>query len=465
MAKQLEEHNDSNVQTPNQNNSHLQERPPVPENDAPVAARNATIFVLPLAALISTVLLHLIFEEVYGGAYEEFIGDVAVLVGLILAVFIWLGFARYYQRFTTAASASRRNYNGLRERLSQLQNRTKYAGPRGYEQGEKSQPGILAGRQQAKAYAEEQCKEIREGLERQGTSWTTGLGYIELWHRVHRAEEALVRVEPHIEALTGATRDESRLVNATMENRESLLKRLRCAVAMLDDSGTDKYLSYVEESEKCPLSTEERTTPDSRAKALGILSEVRYEINHFRDNVWEGIVHARNRLAHTSVVLGVASYTLLALAIFADASNAVIIWVVTYFLVGAIIGLFARAQGEWNANTAVDDFGLSTARLTHTPWLSGLAAVGGVLVASILDSQLLNNSPDASTLEAVFNESPSLLIVAAVFGLTPDLIIRRLTQQVDKYKEDLESTQSSQSEEDVHVSESGKRYQTRRQAG
>ena len=138
---------------------------------------------------------------------------------------------------------------------------------------------------------------------------------------------------------------------------------------------------------------------------------------------------------------------------------------VTYFLVGAIIGLFARAQGEWNANTAVDDFGLSTARLIHTPWLSGLAAVGGVLVTSILDSQLLNNGSDTSTLADVFKERPSLLLVAAVFGLTPDLIIRRLTQQVDKYKEDLQSTQSSQSEEDIGTSETEKRRTTRRQAG
>jgi len=260
-------------------------------------------------------------------------------------------------------------------------------------------------------------------------------------------------------------RDESRLINATMENRESLLKRLRCAVAMLDASGTDECLSYVEEPKKHPLTDENKLRPENRAKALTILSEIRYEINHFRDNVWEGIVHARNRLAHTSVVVGIASYALLGLAIFANAPNKMIIWVVTYFLVGAIIGLFARAQGEWSANTAVDDFGLSTARLIHTPWLSGLAAVGGVLVTSILDSHLLSNNPQTSTLDAIFQNRPSLLIVAAVFGLTPDLIIRRLTQQVDKYKEDLQSTQSSQSTEEVQRGEGGQRRQLRRQAG
>ncbi|MDP8900637.1 MAG: hypothetical protein M3N33_05715 [Actinomycetota bacterium] len=433
-------------------------------DDVNIAARRATMFVLPLTALTSTVLLQLVLENVFPQEYADFSGDLAVVVGVLLAVFVWRWSARFYRRYVTAASASRRNYNGLRERLSQLQHRVHHFDPR-----RENQTGVPAARRQvrlnAHAYAREQCERIEEGLRGRGTPWTTGLGYIELWHRVHRAEEALIKVEPHTEVLAGAMRDESRLANATMQNRDSLLKRLRCAVDVLDDSGTDNCLSYIEEPEERSRVPKERATAEDRAKALGILSEVRYEINNFRDNVWEGIVHARNRLAETSVVLGIAAYALLGLAVFANTPNRMIVWVVTYFLVGAIIGLFARAQGEWSANTAVDDFGLSTARLIHTPWLSGLAAVGGVLVTSILDSQLLNETSGASTLADIFKERPSLLIVAAIFGLTPDLIIRRLTQQVDKYKEDLQSTQSSQSAEDVPATEGAQRRQVRRQAG
>lgn len=463
MIEQSEKRNGKDANNRNYNHNGSPEMT-VPEEDAGVAALKATMYLLPLTALGATVLLHLVFEETYG-ANAPFAGDLAVLGGLAAALCIWLAAASYYRRYATAANASRRNYNGLRERLNQLQIRVKYAYPKGYESSKELPTEILRARQQALAYATEQCKEIDKGLKSKGTPWTTGLGYIELWHRVHRAEEALVKVEPDLEALGGAMRDESRLLNATMENRESLLKRLRCAVAMLDASGTDECLSYVEDPDKHPLTDENRLKPENRAKALTILSEIRYEINHFRDNVWEGIVHARNRLAHTSVVVGIASYALLGLAIFANAPNAMIIWVVTYFLVGAIIGLFARAQGEWSANTAVDDFGLSTARLIHTPWLSGLAAVGGVLVTSILDSHLLSNNPQPSTLDAIFQNRPSLLIVAAVFGLTPDLIIRRLTQQVDRYKEDLQSTESGQSTEDVQRGEGGQRRQLRRQAG
>jgi hypothetical protein len=62
----------------------------------------------------------------------------------------------------------------------------------------------------------------------------------------------------------------------------------------------------------------------------------------------------------------------------------------------------------------------------------------------------------APAVAEVFNGgNTSLLLVTAVFGLTPDLIIRRLEQQTEKYKADLESTQSTQSTESGVKNESG----------
>jgi uncharacterized membrane protein len=116
----------------------------------------------------------------------------------------------------------------------------------------------------------------------------------------------------------------------------------------------------------------------------------------------------------------------------------------------AITALFARARVEWSAASAVDDFGLTRARLIHLPWLAGLAAVGGVLVTAVLGPQLVPTSATetiSSVAEIFKGDNTSLLLVAAVFGLTPDLIIHRLEQQTEKYKADLESTQSAQSTE------------------
>lgn len=416
-----------------------------------LAALRVTAPVVPIIAALGTALIYFALTENFG-RIEAFTyytfgnGGFAVTVGILAAIFTWIVVAFCYRRYTAADSASRRNYNLLREKLDRLRNRIEHASPDGYELQEGSESGIdRAIRDKVHKQALMECEEIEKKLKSKGMPWVTGIGYIELWHRVHRAEEALIKVEPCTEAIAGAMRDESRLKDSTMTNKELLLKRLRCAVAILDDSETGKDLNYLEEPAKCSLPKDKRAMPKNRAKAITVLSEVRYEINYFRDNVWEGIVHARNRLADTSVLLGLVAYVLLGLAVFANASHTTILWVAAYFLVGAIAGLFARAQAEWSANTAVDDFGLSTARLIHIPWLSGLAAVGGVLVTSVLDSQFMTNSVSVHTVTEIFSSRPALLIVAAIFGLTPDLLIRRLAQQTDRYKEDLQSTQTSKS--------------------
>ena len=66
-----------------------------------------------------------------------------------------------------------------------------------------------------------------------------------------------------------------------------------------------------------------------------------------------------------------------------------------------------------------------------------------MLVTSLADA-LVANSGNSSELTEIFASKSFLLMVAAVFGLTPELLIRRLTQQADKYKEDLQSTESGQ---------------------
>ena len=423
------------------------------------AALRATAPVAPFAAVGITVVAYTEGYELPAGLPALFTTNPAVAIGFLAALIAWLVLAVSYYPYTGTDSVSIRNYNQLRQRLGSLDVRLRHARPEGYRppggdgcarnnvKFEKLGDGYVAtgpagglrcgceselsvARRLAHDEAKNERDEIRRGLRSAGMPWVRGLGYVQLWHSVHRAEEALTRVEPATEALAGAMRDESRLEHANMKSRDVLLRRLKKAAATL---------------EGC----EDGVGPLARAKALNTLSEVQYEINHFRDDVWEGIVHARNRFSDTSVVLGVAAYALLLLAVFtqppspAPPSEA-IVWVSVYFLIGALTGLFARAQAEWNMNTAIDDFGLSFAQLISTPWLSGLAAVGGVFLTSVLGGQLLGREPD-SKLVTIFANEPSLLVVAAVFGLAPDLFVRRLMQQVESYKEDLQSTKSSQS--------------------
>jgi hypothetical protein len=125
-----------------------------------------------------------------------------------------------------------------------------------------------------------------------------------------------------------------------------------------------------------------------------------------------------------------------------------------FYIVGAIVGLFSRLGAEAEAEAAVEDYGLSRARLFHTPLFSGLAAVGGVVITLLLDN-MLNGSGQtpqpAMPLADIFdlNQNRQGLVIAAVFGLTPSLLVRRLQEQTDTYKKELRSSEAASSSRTV----------------
>jgi hypothetical protein len=419
-------------------------------------------------------------------------GVLASIVGLVLALGFWAAISYYPARKrVTVEESTPPNYHQITEALDSLKYKIKNLCPDGNAETPVDNGIDGLSRREACAEVKGDIEEIEKRLQDGGMDWVTGAGYIELWHRIHRAQEAMIKLEPVTEVAEEAMRDEERLRDANMENRDRLLDHLRSSVAVLETPEANGYLRYVPKCKnhddisnddigkfgvlygdaKKNFLVEEitkighmkaRKKAEARKKlypeAIAILAETRYEINRFRDNSWEGIVNARNHLLDTSMNLGLMTFALLAFTLMMHPDQKTIYWAAIYFLVGAVTALFARARIEWSAASAVDDFGLTRARLVHLPWLAGLAAVGGVLVTAVLGPQLAAAGGTAAvstisealpkTVADVFNGGNiTLLIVAAVFGLTPDLIIRRLEQQTEKYKADLESTQSTQSTE------------------
>lgn len=456
------------------------------------AALKLTSPLLPVLAVVMTALTYLLAEELlgrdivlFGSSVNE--GVIASFVGLVLAFAVWAVVSLPARGRATAKESSPPNYHQITEALDSLKYKIRSVCP-----GEDLTVTVDNGldevsKQGAIAEVKGEIKEIEKRLKDGDTTWVTGAGYIELWHRVHRAQEAMIKLAPPAEVAEGAMRDDERLRDANIANRERLLDRLRSAVAVFEAPEANGYLRYLP---GCKEYDDIRTlgklngdagTPDVdatalrtetiervkhaeaikqklRPEAIAILVETRYEINRFRDNSWEGIVNARNHLLDTSMNLGLMTYALLVFTLVMTPEPNAILWAAIYFLVGAITALFARARIEWSTASAVDDFGLTRARLLHLPWLAGLAAVGGVLVTAVLGPQLVpaSGSGTAPALADVFNGgNTSLLLVAAAFGLTPDLIIRRLEQQTEKYKADLESTQSTQSTESGVRNDSG----------
>ncbi len=399
--------------------------------DGYVAALVLTAPLLPGLAVVCTTVAYLSWQD--PGTY---------LLGTVAALLLWFSFPTLYRRFTSADRACTAAYGELCERLNRLESRSHCLCP---------VPPLGDGRVQRLACEEAKGyrKAIKEEFEKRsdGVQWVLGTGYIKVWRLLHRAEEALIEVEPREVVISGAAYDELRLRGFTIANRDSLLTKLTKAVEHLSKPAT----VYLEEMGSGRVSPE-RNLPEyggdqaveKELQARAMLREVRHTINEFRDDSRAGLIRARNRLVRAVMFTGATSYLLVGLAIFVRVDKYDLAAAAAYYLVGGVVGLFAVLRQEARADHAVDDYGLATARLVHTPLLSGLAAIGGVVLVLTLMRQGDTPSVDVN-LETIFDlkGSPYALIVAAVFGLTPGLLIDRLRQQTDGLKGDLQDTKAA----------------------
>lgn len=266
-----------------------------------------------------------------------------------------------------------------------------------------------------------------------GARWVLATGYIDLWRRIHRAEEALVMVEARSFVLAGASQAELRLTGSAMGNKDGLLKKVTAAAEQL------------------------RNTPQND-RGLGPRAEISgvwHAINDYRDDIWHGIVRMRNRLSQTMIFTGFMTYGVLLLALVSDVDRKLVVGASAFYLVGAVVGLFARLRIQAEADSAIEDYGLSHTRLVLTPLLSGIAAVGGVVATPFIASSVVQvylQSTGASAagpppLETIFDlgKSPGGLVWAAVFGLSPDLIVDQLTSVAKGYKQKLGASAAADS--------------------
>lgn len=427
------------------------------------AALIATATFLPGAAALSTVLIFL-------SLWAEGEGVQAPFWGSGIALLAWVVVALFCLRFADAQHAIPSSYGELCQRMAQVKSQLDVMCP---GQNLPSDPCKRMACTQAKT----QVDTIHKEFEQRGLSWALARGYINAWNRLHRAEEAMIEVAPQQTVIAGALNDVLRLQGSQIDHDGELIARLRQAIDVIDPTAS-KYLQGTAGTAGAGASG------GDLAQARAVLRDVRCAINEFRDGRWNGLIVARNRLIATMIFTGLTAYALLAIAIIREASQAAITAAATFYLVGATVGLLNQLRGVSQSDTAVEDYGLSTARLITMPLFCGLAAIGGVVLtampqmanlSSSITSPLAITTPSplatftSATKVSVKNQPAPMtatttppssmrplddifdlrrnfigLLVAAVFGLTPGLLFERLQQQSDKYKTDLKSSEATQ---------------------
>ncbi|HLZ61934.1 MAG TPA: hypothetical protein VKR06_33740 [Ktedonosporobacter sp.] len=434
----------------------------------------------------------------------------ALMDGALLSWVIWLVLSALLSFLATAKGANKRSYCLIAGRMQELKARL------GLKEGPDGHPAPMTDEEMLKAVgldmscaSASQLIAVREAHiaysaawkslyhSCSGLAWVLGIGYVNAWSLVHRAEEALIEVVSPDLMIRGAMHDKACIQHSRIANRDDLLAKLTQAVKDLDPlamiyfskkqplEGHEELLNklmqatmghrdalrklgqainqsdlstQIEENTKLDFEDtheepEEQVTVapslEMRARARLALREVRRTLNEFRDSLWEGIVRTRNHLLVAILLMGLVTHSVLCIAILTAGSSHILAAII-YYMAGAMAGLFGRLYSELAGTTTIDDYNLSLTQWVVNLLVSGLAGVGGVLITSLVFSALLaGNSlsqevlPPAS-LQSVFRlDDPYALLASAIFGLAPNVIIRSLQQKMGSFSSSLKSSKSS----------------------
>ena len=379
-------------------------------------ALSATVPWLPALSSVGTlVAFYALSGEAFLGRRPAIDPAWAIPIGVGVALLCWLAIAALSAGNLTAKGSNERAYGEVKARTRTLAARFSNVTDDG-----------------STAYAE-----IKEHLNWLGgqledptadSAWASGVAYLDAWVAVHRAEEALLEFAKASDLAGEILHDQLRVRSSRLGAESTLLsQRLDEAAKALGLGENGRARAAVD--------------PSALAEARAVAREVRHAINDFRDARWDGLVRARIRLTKSTQMTSWTAYLLLGIAIVLDAPPGAIGAAVVFYLVGAVIGLFARLRSDARLDEAVEDYGLAVARLRQTVVASGLAALAGVVLFGISAGAGLTAEPKAVSMVTIFNVStPGGLLIAAIFGLAPNLLLDRLRTKSDEYRRELGDT-------------------------
>jgi hypothetical protein len=420
---------------------------------AVIAGFLMSALIVPGIASLVTTISFVLLDKLAPPAWRGLTGELAVSAGILAALFGWLLLALLCRRFTFADRAYPHGYSELRERAKHLKARLDQLRPLYSSSSEADlqhdlstsppsplvQSRDLLSEQIAFSDAEAHYAFVASelGLEpadarpSAGMQWVSLTGYVTAINYLHSAEEALLLIEPNDEVVRSAFFDELRLGDSTIPNRDNLLAKLRDARKLLAKSTLFDDTSAQPGSGILQSPRSEQLDPQEELEARAVLRMVRQSLNQFRDNRRGGLVRARNRLVKTGIMTGVAAYLLLAIAVIAGTGVDALIAAAAFYLVGAMIGLFNRLRLETQSEEAIEDYGLTSARLLCTPLFSGVAGITGVVLVAMLpivfNTIVVVPQPSSST-QATVVSTPSPLPAQVVPPIaTPAALTQAVT--------------------------------------
>ncbi len=334
---------------------------------------------------------------------------VFVLLGLVAGLLLWVAAAAATSGDALPDRANSRSYGDLAGRMTDAEStiERRFAAGRLAQTAPIIELAVLKARLQAPP---------------QDADWASGMGYVNAWRDLHRIEEALVDVADDSE-LDGVLRhDELRVEDSKLAHENCLVRQL------IDDA-------------------RKRLDADPGADVRSRLGAIRRAVDDFRDRRFEALVRNRMYVDRVSLLLGLAAWALLCLAILAGADKLTIAGVAALYLVGAAMGLFTQLRSGLDESLE-DVFGYGQAQLRQTVLVSGLAGVAGVFLTAVLGTAAVADAADPTQMVSIQDAlafTPVTALTAAAFGLAPGMLVDRVSGWAKSNINDLESTTSAAS--------------------
>ncbi len=414
----------------------------------------AAITPLPFLAALITIIVYLSPSPLPAVAFFNWLGtsSIVIILGLIITLSVWLLLAIPCRRFATAEGGRPSDYESLKSEVTALGNRLKVV--KGKE--ETTQDNTIEHKKARDITildVEAAVTYINDRLDRNGLTWLS-TGYVSLWNRSNQADEAIIDILPCEAVIEGANYEELRLKNSEVPDSKDLLARLEEARTTLSsdlkrskqsseqNQDTNLQQSTAQAMPALPKETADPPSPSTAINRQGSqqsvqearanIRKVKSALHKFTNERWDGLVRARNQLVGTAFLTAFFTYTLVIIAVLANVPPMNTLDAMVFYFLGAIAGLFGRLFDERNADTVMDDYGLSMARIIVTPLISGLAALVGVLFVTT-----------SSTLDTLYQINLQNLVFAAVLGFAPNILISLLRSKSEAIKSQIKSVSPS----------------------
>src|SRR5579863_9558433 len=276
-----------------------------------------------------------------------------IIFGFVVTIVLWLVVSFFLRFATTRENANSNSCNHISSHLLSL--KTAF---RGIQEAQQTYNQLasadratakIAGtiadlRNYSLSYYDASAEKVREclsaveqELQKGGTYWLDGSGYLNAWTYIHRAEEAMITIAPVEEVIKETLHDDSSIEGSAIPTRDDLLNRLRLAVRKLSPAA-GIYMKPPAVDPSAPgASMNDQDPPDSKTamNARIAIRDVKLTLNEFRDSLWDGLVRVRNLLVTTATLTGWLSYVLLSAVLLLGATIPEIQAGLIFYLVGA----------------------------------------------------------------------------------------------------------------------------------